>query len=67
MNGDIVKSVLMLKDGTAFKQNIDVVEWNEIECSFMLSKNVRHIHEDLILEVIGNIYENKELLNETDR
>lgn len=67
MNGDIVKSVLMLKDGTAFKQNIDVVEWNEIECSFMLSKNVRHFHEDLILEVIGNIYENKELLNETDR
>lgn len=64
MNGDIIKSIYILKDGTALKQNIDVVEWNETECSFMLSKNVRHFHENLILEVIGNIYDNKNLLEE---
>ena len=64
MNGDIIKSIYILKDGTALKQNIDIVEWNEIECSFMLSKNVRHFHENLILEVIGNIIDNKNLLEE---
>lgn len=64
MNGDIVKSILLLRDGTALKSNIDVVEWNEKECSFMLSKGIRHFHENLILEVIGNIIDNKNLLKE---
>ena len=62
--GDIIKSILILRDETALKSNIDVVEWNEKECSFMLGKGIRHFHENLILEVIGNIYDNKNLLKE---
>lgn len=60
--GDIVKSILILYDGTKLIENIDVVEWNEEECSFMLSKGIRHFHNNLVLEVIGNLYDNPELL-----
>ena len=44
------------------RRNMDIVEWNEEECSFMLTKKVRHFHKNLELEVMGNIYDNPELL-----
>ena len=64
--GDIVNSILKLDDGTCFRRNTDVVEWNEKECSFMLGKDKRHFHNNLELEVIGNIFENPELLKESE-
>lgn len=57
--GDIVKNKLSFMS----LENIDVVEFNEADCSFMLGKGKRHFNENLILEVIGNIYDNKELLD----
>lgn len=59
--GDIVKNILVLETNT-FAINIDIVEFNQEECSFMLGKDKRHFNKNLDLEVIGNIYENKELL-----
>ena len=56
--GDIVKNKLSFM----LLENIDVVEFNEEDCSFMLGKGLRHFNKNLVLEVIGNIYENKELL-----
>lgn len=56
--GDIVKSILILENNT-FVPNIDIVEFNEEDCSFMLGKGKRHFHNNLELEVIGNIYDNK--------
>lgn len=53
---DIVKSVYKLDDNK-FIENIDTVEWNEEECSFMLGKGKRHFHNRLELEVIGNIFD----------
>lgn len=55
--GDIVKNTLILENNT-FATNIDVVEFNQEDCSFMLGKNKRHFNKNLDLEVIGNIYEN---------
>lgn len=60
--GDIVKSILILENNT-FVPNIDIVEFNEEDCSFMLGKGIRHFHNNLELEVIGNIYDDKEMLN----
>lgn len=62
--GDIVVSTLHYEGERYFEPNIDVVEWNEEESSFMLSKGIRHFHNKLILEVIGNKYENGDLLHE---
>lgn len=54
--GDIVKNTLILENNT-FATNIDIVEYNQEECSFMLGKGKRHFNKNLDLEVIGNIYE----------
>lgn len=54
--GDIVKNILIL-ESNKFVTNIDVVEYNQEDCSFMLGKNKRHFNKNLDLEVIGNIYE----------
>lgn len=56
--GDIVKSMLIL-DSNTLSPNIDTVEFNDEDCSFMLGKGKRHFHDRLDLEVIGNIYESK--------
>lgn len=56
--GDIVKSMLIL-DNNTLSPNIDTVEFNDEDCSFMLGKGKRHFHDKLDLEVIGNIYESK--------
>jgi uncharacterized phage protein (TIGR01671 family) len=54
--GDIVKQLYPYNNETW--ERIDPVEWNEVECAFMLSKGVRHFWgQDL--EVIGNIHEIK--------
>jgi len=52
--GDIVKSVLIL-DCDAFATNIDVVEYNQEDSSFMLGKSIRHFNENLELEVLDEI------------
>ena len=57
--GDIVKNMLIL-DNNTLSPNIDTVEFNDEDCSFMLGKGKRHFHDRLDLEVIGNIYDNKE-------
>lgn len=62
--GDIVKSILILDNGIKLRTNIDVVEWKEEECCFMLTSDIRHFHNNLELEVIGNIYDNPDLLKE---
>lgn len=54
--GDIVKSMLIL-DNNTLSPNIDTVEFNDEDCSFMLGKGKRHFHDRLDLEVIGNIYD----------
>lgn len=62
--GDIVKSILILDNGIKLRTNIDVVEWKEEECCFMLTNDIRHFHNNLELEVIGNIFDNPDLLKE---
>lgn len=62
--GDIVKSSMPYNDTTIDK--IDVVEWNDEVCSFELTKGVRTFFKGLIHEVIGNIWENPELLGGQD-
>lgn len=54
--GDIVKSMLIL-DNNTLSPNIDTVEFNDEDCSFMLGKGKRHFHDRLDLEVIGNIFD----------
>ena len=56
--GDIIKSVLILENNI-FCENIDTVEFNQEDCSFMLGKGKRHFNKNLDLEVIGNIYESE--------
>lgn len=61
--GDIVETVLACDGEKDFPANIDVVEWNEEDCSFMLTANCRHFHNNFkSIRVIGNIYDNKDLL-----
>lgn len=63
MNGDIVKSFFVDTDEAGneiYKYYIMEVKYDEILCSYKIDKFMN-------LEVIGNIYENKELLNETNR
>lgn len=61
--GDIIKSVLILENNI-FCENIDTVEFNQEDCSFMLGKGKRHFNKNLDLEVIGNIYDNRNEENE---
>ena len=56
--GDIVKNMLIL-DNNTLSPNIDTVEFNDEDCSFMLGKGKRHFHDRLDLEVIGNIFDKK--------
>ena len=61
--GDIVKSFFVDTDEAGneiYKYYIIEVKYDEILCSYKIDKFMN-------LEVIGNIYENKELLNETNR
>lgn len=61
--GDIVKSFFIDTDENGneiYKYYIIEVKYDEVLCSYKIDKFMN-------LEVIGNIYENKELLNETDR
>ena len=61
--GDIVKSFFVDTDEAGneiYKYYIIEVKYDEVLCSYKIDKFMN-------LEVIGNIYENKELLNETDR
>ena len=61
--GDIVKSFFVDTDEAGneiYKYYIMEVKYDEILCSYKIDKFMN-------LEVIGNIYENKELLNETNR
>ena len=61
--GDIVKSFFVDTDEAGneiYKYYIMEVKYDEILCSYKIDKFMN-------LEVIGSIYENKELLNETNR
>ena len=61
--GDIVKSFFVDTDEAGneiYKYYIMEVKYDEILCSYKIDKFMN-------LEVIGNIYDNKELLNETNR
>lgn len=61
--GDIVKSFFVGTDEAGneiYKYYIIEVKYDEVLCSYKIDKFMN-------LEVIGNIYENKELLNETNR
>lgn len=61
--GDIVESFFVDTDEAGneiYKYYIMEVKYDEILCSYKIDKFMN-------LEVIGNIYENKELLNETNR
>ena len=61
--GDIVKSFFVDTDEAGneiYKYYIMEVKYDEVLCSYKIDKFMN-------LEVIGNIYENKELLNETNR
>lgn len=60
--GDIVKSILALNNGIRLRTSIDEVIFDKETASFILGKVRRNFHDNLELEVIGNIYENKELL-----
>ncbi len=60
---DIVKSFFVDTDEAGneiYKYYIIEVKYDEVLCSYKIDKFMN-------LEVIGNIYENKELLNETNR
>lgn len=61
--GDIVKSFFVDTDEAGneiYKYYIMEVKYDEVLCSYKIDKFMN-------LEVIGNIYENKELLNETNK
>ena len=61
--GDIVKSFFVDTDEAGneiYKYYIIEVKYDEVLCEYNIDKFMN-------LEVIGNIYDNKELLNETNR
>ena len=60
--GDIVK-IFHVSGTMQGKYFFDVIEWNDLRCRFE-TKNYGIIDDDDIYEVIGNIYENPELLKE---
>lgn len=58
--GDIVK---FKRNPVAKEEFIGFVKWNKILCQFIISKEKeKYGYVEAITEVIGNIYENKELL-----
>ena len=60
--GDIVK-IFHVSGTMQGKYFFDVVEWNDLRCRFD-TENYGMINDDDVYEVIGNIYENPELLKE---
>ena len=60
--GDIVK-IFHVSGTMQGKYFFDVVKWNDLRCLFS-PENYGIIDDDDIYEVIGNIYENPELLKE---
>ena len=60
--GDIVK-IFHVSGTMQGKYFFDVVEWNDLRCRFD-TENYGIINDDDVYEVIGNIYENPELLKE---
>ena len=63
--GDIVK-IFHVSGTMQGKYFFDVVEWNDLRCRFD-TENYGIINDDDVYEVIGNIYENPELLKEKDQ
>ena len=63
--GDIVK-IFHVSGTMQGKYFFDVVEWNDLRCRFD-TENYGIINDDDVYEVIGNIYENPELLKEEER
>ena len=60
--GDIVK-IFHVSGTMQGKYFFDVMEWNDLRCRFE-TENYGIIDDDDVYEVIGNIYENPELLKE---
>ena len=60
--GDIVK-IFHVSGTMQGKYFFDVIEWNDLRCRFE-TENYGIIDDDDVYEVIGNIYENPELLKE---
>ena len=58
--GDIVK-IFHVSGRMQGKYFFDVVEWNDLRCRFD-TENYGIMNDDDVYEVIGNIYENPELL-----
>ena len=63
--GDIVK-IFHVSGTMQGKYFFDVVEWNDLRCRFD-TENYGIINDDDVYEVIGNIYENPELLKEENK